>query len=42
MIHENKKNYTTAKEMYAKTLELDRGNKVATEHISKITGIENE
>lgn len=42
LIYENKKDYTNAKEMYAKTLELDKKNKVATEHISKITGMENE
>lgn len=42
LIYENKKDYAKAKEMYAKTLELNKENKVAMEHISKITGIENE
>ncbi len=42
LIYENKKDYKKAKEMYSKTLELDKENKVAVEHISKITGMENE
>ena len=42
LIYENKKDYAKAKEMYTKTLELDKENKVAKEHISKITGMENE
>ncbi len=42
LIYENKKDYIKAKQMYNKTLELDRENKVAKEHISKITGMDNE
>lgn len=42
LIYENKKDFVKAKQMYNKTLELDKENKVAKEHISKITGMENE
>ncbi len=42
LIYENKKDYAKAKEMYTKTLEIDKENKVAKEHINKITGMENE
>ena len=42
LIYENKKDFIKAKQMYNKTLEIDKENKVAKEHISKITGMENE
>lgn len=42
LIYENKKDFAKAKQMYNKTLELDKENKVAKEHISKITGMDNE
>ena len=42
LIYEERQDFIKAKQMYDKTLELDKENKVAKEHISKITGIDNE
>ena len=42
LIYEEKKDFVKAKQMYDKTLELNKENKVAKEHISKITGMGNE
>lgn len=42
LIYECKKNYEQAKQMYKKTLDIDENNKVAKEHLDKITGLSNE
>lgn len=42
LIYEERKDFVKAKQMYNKTLELNKENKVAKEHISKITGMSNE
>lgn len=42
LIYEERKDLIKAKQMYDKTLELNKENKVAKEHISKITGMDNE
>lgn len=42
LIYENKKMIEEAKKMYEKTLIVDKENKVATEHLNKLIGINNE
>jgi Tfp pilus assembly protein PilF len=42
LIYEERQDFVKAKQMYDKTLELNKENKVAKEHISKITGMNNE
>ncbi len=42
LIYEERQDFIKAKQMYDKTLELNKENKVAKEHISKITGMNNE
>lgn len=42
LIFEHKKDYEQAKQMYKKTLDIDETNKVAKEHLDKITGLDNE
>jgi tetratricopeptide (TPR) repeat protein len=42
LIYEYKKDYEQAKQMYKKTLDIDETNKVAKEHLDKITGLDNE
>lgn len=42
LICEHKKDYEQAKQMYKKTLDIDITNKVAKEHLDKITGLNNE
>ena len=42
LIYENRKMIEEAKKMYEKTLIVDKENKVATEHLNKLIGINNE
>ena len=42
LIYENRKMTEDAKNMYEKTLIVDKENKVAREHLNKLIGINNE
>lgn len=42
LIYENRKKQNKAKKMYEKTLEIDKNNKVAREHLNKLIGLDDE
>ncbi len=42
LIYENRQMHDDAKKMYEKAIQIDKNNKVATEHLNKLTGITNE